>query len=187
MTITTIRLELPDGPIELLPCPANPALGKLKALRAYLVELQSYWIESSFSVGDVAGSDRGWELMGLILALLPVKGCPGASFSNLDAIASDYPLIEKLFFCEAIRVEKAEQIHGWVVAKFFMDDFDGCQLTRLHLFNHRQILSEASELWSQRQEIKAAQFEQSIKDDPEAQKLLATSETVSDPGEVTNV
>lgn len=163
-TITTIKLELQDGPIELLPCPANPAQGKLKELRQHLVELQSYWLEYQFSVGDVAGSDRGWELMGKILALLPIKGCPGASFNDLDAIASNYQLIEKLFFCEAIRVERAEQIHGWSIAKFFMDDFDGCQLTRLHFFNHRQILNEASNLWAKR-----------------------TSETVSEVGEVVNV
>lgn len=145
-TITTLKI----GAIELLPAPANPAQGKLRQVRELLVELQSIWIEKQFSVGDAIGSDRGWELATKILSLLPVKGSPGVSFTDWDAIASDYQLLEKLFFCEALRVERTEQIHGWSVAKFFMDDFDGCQLTRLHLFNHRQILAEASELWNKR-------------------------------------
>lgn len=187
MTITTLKF----GTVELLPASANPAQGKLRQVRELLVELQSIWIEKQFSVGDTIGSDRGWELATKILSLLPVKGSPGVSFTDWEAIASDYQLLEQIFFCQAIRVERTEQIHNWGL-KFYMDDFDGCLLTRMHLFNHRELISEAQELCIKQQEIKAAQFKQPIKDDPEAQKLLAvsksqaTSESVSEVTGVAN-
>lgn len=118
-------------------------------MRSYFVELQSYWIEYVFSVGDVAGNDYCWETMSKIAFLLPQKDNPAVSGFKLDALSNDYEQLEKLFFCQGKTIA-IEEVHGYehnhFIATVNTDEFVAAAILNLHKFNPKRIIVEAWEM-----------------------------------------
>lgn len=138
----TLVVNYPSESIELLPAPRS----QLKAMRGYFVELQSYWIESVFSVADVAGDERGWELMGKLAFMLPHAKNPAVLGLDLEVLSNDYEQLETLFFCQGKTIA-VEQVHGHSHTTFQAtvntDEFVAAAILKLHRFNPKRILEEA--------------------------------------------
>lgn len=137
----TLTIDYPSESVEVLPVPRS----QLKALRQHFVELQSYWVEFVFSVGDVVADQHCWELMSKIAFLLPQVDNPSVTGFKLEAIGNDYEQLEALFLCLGKEVA-VEQVHQHNLALFDLDQFAGCKILNLHKFNPRRILEEADEM-----------------------------------------
>ena len=139
----TLTVHYPNQePVELLPAPRS----QLKVMRQYFVELQSYWIESVFSVADVASIERCWELMSKIGFMLPQAKNPAVVGLDLEALSNDYEQLETLFFCQGKTIE-VEEVHGHSHTVFQAtvntDEFVAAAILNLHRFNPKRILEDA--------------------------------------------
>lgn len=123
--------------------PASPQ--NMSALKAKLVELQSFWLEMAFSTGEVVANERCWRLMQEAVDLLPRKDNPAMCGCDIAGIANDYAQLEALFFAETKDVQP-EELHGWSLISFDLSKFSGCRLTRLNYLNPVRLIQEADAL-----------------------------------------
>ena len=154
----TLTVHYPNQePVELLPAPRS----QLKAMRQYFVELQSYWIESVFSVADVASIEHCWELMSKISFMLPQAKNPAVLGLDLEALSNDYEQLETLFFCQGktIAVESVHNhSHTTFQATVNTDEFVAAAILKLHRFNPKRILEDAYGMSVERsQQVEATQ------------------------------
>ena len=144
-------------------------------MRQYFVELQSYWIESVFSVADVASDQRCWELMGKIGFMLPQAKNPAVVGLDLEALSNDYEQLETLFFCQGKTIE-VEEVHGHSHTVFQTtvnsDEFVASAILKLHRFNPKRILEDAYGLSVERTR-QAEQVQSEAKAEGRRQKAAA--------------
>ena len=138
----SLPIKYPNGESIVLIAADRASIG---SVRSSLVKLQSYWLEKVFSSGDVIADQNCWALMQQTINLLPRQDNPAVKGADLEAIGNDYPQLERLFFADTHAIAP-DDLHGWELVTFDMAKFLPCDILRLHLINHKQVLSDAEDL-----------------------------------------
>lgn len=128
------------GDVVLLPCDRTA----IRALRATLIHLQSYWLEQKFSTGETVADEDCWGLMQSIIYQLPRQDNPATHGCDLTAHGNDYALLERLFFCESRGFLGGGQWGD--AAQLDLDLFVPGAIASLHRLNANVLLLEADQM-----------------------------------------
>lgn len=116
---------------------------KLEALNELMLLIQSRWIESGFSTGDVLIAQDSWDLMEKVIHMLPRLDAPGTHGFDMQKIEADYGLIERLFFSQSADV----QTEGLSTFVFDLGKLKPCIIYEMHRFEAQKKIREAHELY----------------------------------------
>lgn len=122
---------------QVLPAPRT----RIPDLRLKFIELHSIWLANGFGIAETVADDRAWEIMKAIASILPLADNPAVCGVDIEPLANDYELLERLFFHSAIELE----ITDLQVIELFLSKFKACDILKLHRMDPKSIIFAAED------------------------------------------